>query len=196
MKTMITLSGGLDSTFVLWQHFQQNPTDEPFVLHINLINKGEPRYERELIACRNIVNYFRNKGYKMTFYASPVFNYGNLPRITIKDIQIVAMFQAIVLKTPQYQSINECKLGWHKGEVNSDEINRGYRVKAMFESLEVGRPIELLFPIEHMTRAEMISQLPKELLSLISSCRKPISNKPCGKCKTCKEFLNEKQKPL
>jgi 7-cyano-7-deazaguanine synthase in queuosine biosynthesis len=143
------------------------------------------------------LNYFRCKGLKNYKYlGNTVFDYGSLPRIMIKDIQIVAMFKAVILKTPQFLDVNNVLLSWHKGEVNRQDINRGYRVKAMFNALEVNREITLEFPIEHKTRAQMVAELPKELLSYVWSCRKPLNGKPCNKCKTCKEYVEEGLSPL
>lgn len=196
MATLITLSGGLDSTYVLWQHLKDNPNEETFVFHVELFHPKEDRLYSEKKACQLIVNHLRELGYKFHYIQGPSFSYGKLPRITIKDIQIMAIFKAIVLKTPAYKHIDTIKFGWHKGEVNRDDINKGFRVRKMFEALEVDRDIKFVFPIENMTRKEMVETLPDELLRYVKSCRKPQNYKPCMTCKTCKEYLEEGLKPL
>jgi hypothetical protein len=129
-KTLITLSGGLDSTYVLYEHLKNNPTENTLVFHLELIHNKEKRNKEELNACSNIVKELRKMGYtNFDYIGDSVFDYGSLPRISIKDIQIIAMFKAIILKTPQYSSIDTIKFGWHSGEVNREDINKGYRVK-------------------------------------------------------------------
>jgi 7-cyano-7-deazaguanine synthase in queuosine biosynthesis len=197
-KTLITLSGGLDSTFVLYQHLKDNPYDPTLVMHINLRHSAEDRLTKEQESCNNIVKELRKMGMRNFEYIQfPIFDYGELQRITIKDIQIVAMFKAIVLKSPQYETITKIKFGWHKGEVNREDINKGYRVRKMFEALELDRDIDFIFPIENMTRAELWKQLPARLKAHVSSCRKPKANgKPCYSCKTCFEYLAENLNPI
>lgn len=197
MRALLALSGGLDSTYVAWKFLKENPNSTLIVFHVNLRHDKEDRLTKEKQAVMNILNYFRCKGLKNYKYlGNTTFDYGSLPRIMIKDIQIVAMFKAIILKTPQFADVETVLLSWHKGEVNREDINRGYRVKNMFQALEVNREITLEFPIEHKTRAEMVAELPKELLSYIWSCRKPLNGKPCNKCKTCKEYIEEGLSPL
>jgi 7-cyano-7-deazaguanine synthase in queuosine biosynthesis len=196
MATLITLSGGLDSTFVLWQHLTEHPEEETVVFHIELRHKKEDRLQQERMACKQLVKELQKMGHKFTYIEGPRFDYGNLPRITIKDIQIVAMFKAIVLKSPQWHHINTIKFGWHKGEVNRDDINKGYRVRKMFEALEVDREIDFVFPIENTTRKEMVKQLPPDILKWVRSCRKPMFNNPCRNCKTCREYMAEGLEPL
>lgn len=193
---LLALSGGLDSTYVLWDWLRSNPRDKIYVFHVCLRHQAENREAIERAAYNNILIELSKMGLtNFIDLGHTQFNYGTLPRITIKDIQIVAMFKAVILKT--YQDIDTVLLSWHKGEVDRDDIKRGYRVKSMLKALEVNRPIKLEFPIEHTTRFEMVSKLPKELLSLVHSCRKPkVGRKTCGECKTCLEYLNENLTPL
>ncbi|HRN79988.1 MAG TPA: hypothetical protein PKY29_04515 [Ferruginibacter sp.] len=142
------------------------------------------------------MNYIRSIGYTNFIYHESTFNYGTLPRISVKDIQIVSLFTAIIVKTPQYNSIRNLILPWHQGEVNASEINRGYRVRKMIEALEVPTEIKFHFPLEHLTREEMAAALPTELLNSVHSCRKPTPQKPqCGTCKTCLEYIERVLNP-
>lgn len=197
MKALLALSGGLDSTYVAWKWLTENPHGHLVMFHVDLYHAAEDRLEAEKAAVENILNYFHSQGLNnFTYLGNTIFSYGKLPRITIKDIQIVAMFKAIILKTPRFQRINTVLLSWHKGEVNREDINRGHRVKTMFKALEVGREIKLEFPIEHKTRKEMVEEMPLPLRRLVSSCRKPKEGKPCYTCKTCREYIQEGIRPL
>jgi 7-cyano-7-deazaguanine synthase in queuosine biosynthesis len=197
MATLITLSGGLDSVYVLWQHLKDNPKEKTFVFHVELRHKAEDRLQTERVACQKIVQELQKMGLKKFRYIEGArFDYGDFPRITIKDIQIVAIFKAILLKTEHYGEIDTIKFGWHKGEVNRNDIDKGFRVRKVFEALEVNREIKFEFPIENMTRKDMVEQLPPELLKHVRSCRKPTFSKPCGRCATCREYLDVGLQPL
>lgn len=192
---LISLSGGLDSTYCLYDFLKNNPDKKIVVHHINLRHNAEDRLEVEKEAVKRILDWLRGKKLNNFIYHESSWDYGSLPRIAIKDIQIVSLFAAVILKTHGYQNINKIILSWHKGEVNREDINRGFRVKAMLKTAEVDRDIELLFPIEFMTRREMIRKMPNELVSMVRSCRHPKPN-PCENCKTCNEYIAEGLTPL
>lgn len=188
ITTLLHFSGGQDSTYVAYKWLKNNP-DEVIVLHhVNLYHKAENRLVQEKKAVKNILDYFRRNGLTNFIYHESSFSYGDLPRTPIKDIQIVSMFSAIIFKTAIYQSIDKLLLSWHKGEVNREDIKKGFRVRKMLEALEVDRDIDFVFPIENTTRREMFDNMPLCLTKLVWSCRKPKNNKHCGKCKTCLEL--------
>lgn len=189
--TLLNFSGGMDSTYVLYHWLKENPNETILLHHINLHHPAENRIEQEQTAVKNILNWLKRKGMYNFIYHQSSFDYGSLPRISIKDIQIVALFSGIILRTPQYKSINKILFSWHKGEVDDESIRQGYRVKAMFTALEIPIP-EFEFPIQHLDRRDMAKKMPKELLRLTHSCRKPLPSRNCGICKTCKELKKAK----
>jgi len=190
MDTLLHFSGGQDSTYVLYQWLKNNPTKKLLVHHINLHHPAEPRSMGEKKAVKKILNWLRKNGFKNFVYYESSFDYGTLPRIAIKDIQIVALFSGIILRSPQFKTIKNILLPWHKGEVNASHINRGFRVVDMLEGLDVPKDdYNLIFPIEHLSRQQMADNMPKELLQLCHCCRRPKPNgKNCGSCRTCKEL--------
>lgn len=189
-KWLLHLSGGLDSTFALWNFL--NTTDEDIIIHhLNLRHKKEDRLHQERMAVMGVISYLNDNGYggRISYYESS-FDYGNLPKITVKDIQIVSLFTAIILKTPTMKSVENLILSWHKGEVHDVEIHKGFRVKKMLKALEVDRKINFHFPIAEFDRKYMMENLPADLLKAVHSCRKPtLDKRVCGKCKTCMEYI-------
>ena len=189
ITTLIHLSGGQDSTYCLLNWLREHRDETILVHHVELRHQAENRLEHERRAVKQIINYLHIKGYSNLKYYDSVFSYGNLPRISIKDIQIVSLFTGIILRTPGFEDIRTIILPWHQGEVNADEINRGFRVKAMLRALELDPDkYEFVFPVEHKTRAEMAADMPQELLRLCHCCRTPSNGYHCGKCKTCMEL--------
>jgi 7-cyano-7-deazaguanine synthase in queuosine biosynthesis len=188
--TLLHFSGGQDSTYALYSYLRDNPKKHLLVHHVNLNHKAEDRVNQEAAACKKIMRWLRANGYGNFTYLESSFSYGDLPRISIKDIQVVAMFTGIILRTTEYKHIKKVILSWHRGEVNAPEIGRGYRVKKVLKGLDVEEDrYELLFPIEHLTRQDMAEDMPSTLLGLCHCCRKPVGNKSCGRCKPCKELI-------
>lgn len=190
-NTLLHLSGGMDSTYCLWKRLTDYPEERILVHHVKLRHRAEDRMLPEERACQEIIQWLRAQGLHNFEFMQSHFEYGDLPRISIKDIQIVTMFSGIILRTPEIEGIERIILPWHKGEVNNDENNKGYRVKAMLQALESPK-VELQFPIENMTRADMAKDMPRELLALCSFCRRPNEAGPCRKCKTCHEMIEAK----
>jgi len=187
LTTLLHLSGGQDSTYVAWKWLKDNPDEVLLIHHVNLLSGAENRMAQENRAVRKILEFLRSEGLDNFVYHESDFNYGSLPRISIKDIQICTVFSSIILRTPQFKNIKRILLSWHKGEVNDPGINRGYRVKAMLKAFEI-EGIELEFPIEHHTRRMMADEMPDKLLALCHTCRRPDRKGSCGKCKTCLEM--------
>lgn len=191
ITTLLHFSGGQDSTYVAYKWLKEHPDEILLLHHVNLKHEAENRLMVERTAVHNSLNYFKRIGLSNFIYLESSFDYGDLPRISIKDIQIVALFTSVILKTPQYNTIDKLLLSWHKGEVNREDIRKGYRVRKMLDALEVDRPIEFVFPIEYMTRKEMFNDTPKELMKYMWSCRKPKNGSHCSSCKTCRELKEE-----
>jgi hypothetical protein len=193
---LIHLSGGLDSTYVLYKHLQENPNKTVLVHHVNLHHPAEDRLETENKAVHQILDWMKNNVSSNFVYHESTFGYGSLPRIAIKDIQIISLFSAIILRTANFSRIKEIKFGWHQGEVSNNDALRGLRVSKMLKALEA-KPVKFTFPIANVSRKTMYEELPSELLALIKSCRKPhLLGGPCYECKTCKEYLEVGIKPL
>lgn len=188
ITTLLHFSGGQDSTYVAYKWLKENPNETLLLHHVKLHHIAENRVDLEQMAVDRILHWFRENGLNNFIYEESSFSYGTLPRISIKDIQIVSVFTSIILRTPNYKTIDKLLLSWHSGEVHREDINKGFRVRKMLEALEVPREIKFIFPIEYKTRKEMFDDMPKDLSKLIWSCRKPIHGKMCGRCHTCGEF--------
>jgi 7-cyano-7-deazaguanine synthase in queuosine biosynthesis len=188
ISTLLHLSGGQDSAYVAYKWLKENPDERILLHHINLRHSKEDRLIHEKKAVKDIINYFKSVGLRNFLYKESSFDYGTLPLITIKDIQIVSLFTGIILKTSNFKSIDKLLLAWHEGEVNREDIKKGYRVRNMLTALDVEKPIEFIFPIEFMNRKQMFDDMPIELTRLVSSCRIPNNGRHCGTCKTCVEL--------
>jgi hypothetical protein len=184
---LLHFSGGQDSTYVLWKWLTSNPSKKLLVHHVELYHAHENRMREEAKAVKDILQWLQKNGINNFRYHESKFSYGTLPRIALKDIQIIALFTGIILRTTNFGKISKLLLSWHKGEVDSSEIKRGIRVKKILTALDID-DVTFEFPIEHMTREQMAAEMPAELLQLCWTCRRPINARACGVCKTCKEL--------
>lgn len=185
--TLLHLSGGQDSVYVAWKWLTEHPNEVLFLHHINLYHSAENRLDHERKAVQSVLEWFLDNGIENWVYYESTFSYGNLPRISIKDIQICTVFTAIIAKTQQFSNVKTLLLSWHKGEVDRVDINRGFRVKAMLKAFEIDW-LKIEFPIIDHTRKQMADEMPKELLERVHFCRSPLKNRNCGVCKTCREY--------
>lgn len=186
--TLLHLSGGQDSTYTAYHWLKDHPDETLLIHHVLLSHRFEDRLKEEKVAVTNILNYFKQNKLTNFIYEESSFGYGTLPRISIKDIQVVSVFSGIILRTPAFKNINTLLLSWHKGEIDDVEINRGFRVRNMLTALDCVGKIKLEFPLMNLTREDMANNMPIELLKLCACCRRPRNGKHYGTCKTCKEL--------
>lgn len=196
------LSGGLDSCYMLYYYLTQTDHDI-HAHHISLRYPSEPRWAEEDIASRKIVEYCRS--IRAFDYTESRFDIG-FKRYVGRDSDTQLLVAAKV--APNLHGEVHVALGWENSDFEL-EVNQ-HRAKnkitenlwnALCESIDyqMGEHISrtLLFPLMemNMTKATMMTALPKELLEITWSCRRPVRDEnghsfPCGKCKPCQTILN------
>lgn len=187
-ESLIFLSGGLDSTFVCWKLLKENKDKRYLIVHCNMQNFcNREKFERE--ATKSILDNLKNDGLNNFDFLECGFDYGTLKNI-VKDIELWGFLQATIFRNEKDYTIKNiviCK--------SADDANlAGYeeRSKRRYNLIEamLGYVPEFKYPIEHLTRKEMIDELPENYLNEISFCRKPgVHGKACNKCATCKETI-------
>jgi hypothetical protein len=178
---LIQLSGGLDSTYCLYDWLKNNPDKFIVVHHINLINH-EGRCDLEKKAVYNILNWFDSKGLNNYFYLENTFDYGNL-RFIIKDVEVCGFHIGAILRNKRWKSINEVIMPIYEPEI----ANRQKRAAAIAKLVSMRKNLLLSYPIKNKTKSFVLDGMPKELINLCWYCRNPVNSKTCGKCKTCKD---------
>ncbi|NJO65383.1 MAG: hypothetical protein HC836_47005 [Richelia sp. RM2_1_2] len=193
MKYLLFFSGGIDSTAVLYKMLQDEPTAEIDVVHLVLKNQ-ENRWEQELVACRNIVDWFKHQGHTFN-YVEQVFEYTISSNSFPYDTSVVGFYAAHLIQSKSYDYVTS-------GVVASDDqtwqgqFRTSVRTSIYFStalSISPCKPIVAWkYPLIGMTKKEIIKNfLPKDLLELTFSCRAPLQDStPCGSCVACNE-INE-----
>jgi len=185
-STLIQLSGGIDSTYVLWKWLKENPNEYCVVHHINIINY-EKRNQKELEAVDKILKWLDSQGLKNYFYLENTFDYGNFTSVVF-DVEVCGFNAGIILRANRWNSIKNVIL-----PVYSAEVDREHRRREVMSIMAL-RDLDVFYPICNMEKWQLIDEIPKELLELTWWCRVPYNDKPCKRCFTCEEVKKSLEK--
>ena len=182
-------SGGLDSTAMLVKLLEETP-EELRVHHIRLANR-ESRADAEQAAVERIVAWCR-KRYRPFRYSESALDFTALEAIPIDYVCIAFVASQVAIDTPRCNRVAVAALSR-----DTDIENRSARQRRVFEALydcyrarKLGEPqVEWIYPVYHETKQALAARLPRELVELTWSCRRPVREagvfRPCGVCKAC-----------
>lgn len=185
--TLINFTGGLDSTYALWNYLKNNPNEWFLVHHCNLKNH-QKRDVEEIKAVKNILNELKRMGYNNFDYVETTFDYGTTNTM-IHDIEVIGFLTAVLLRD------NRRRIGAVSITASADDFTqKSYPLRAetrfrIINTTTRGVEPNYDYPIKHLTRKDMIETLPPNLLKLIWYCRKPKASQRCGKCSTCTKTI-------
>jgi 7-cyano-7-deazaguanine synthase in queuosine biosynthesis len=180
-------SGGLDSTAMLVK-LLAGSGDELRVHHIRMVNR-EKRDLAEQRAVEAIVAWCGAR-YRPFRYSESALDFSGLEAIPIDYLSIAFVACQVAIDTPGCDRIALGALA-----ADTDIANRSARQKRVFDEMyacyrarKLGEPhVEWIYPVFHTPKAELAAALPRELLDLTWSCRRPLEGlRPCGTCKACR----------
>ena len=190
MTTLVMFSGGLDSTAMLVKLLAES-RDELRVHHIRMINR-EKRDLAEYRAVQAIAAYCRGR-YRPFRYSDSALDFSGLEAIPIDYLSIAFVACQVAIDTPGCNRIAVGALA-----ADTDIADRSARQQRVFDEMyacyrarKLGEPrVEWVYPVYHTPKAELAASLPRALLDLTWSCRRPVDGyRPCGACKACKVRL-------
>jgi len=183
-------SGGLDSTAMLVKLLEETK-EELRVHHIRMANK-EGRDGAEQAAVERIVGWCRDR-YRPFRYSESALDFTALEAIPIDYLCIAFVACQVAIDTPGCNRIAVAALSR-----DTDIENRSARQRRVFETLyecyrarKLGEcEVQWIYPVYPSTKAELAARLPRQLVDLTWSCRRPVreSNgefRACGTCKAC-----------
>ena len=182
-------SGGLDSTAMLVQLLTE--TDEPLRVHHIHMQNAEGRSGAEQAATEAIVAFCRAR-YRPFRYSESGLDFRGLEAIPIDYISIAFVACQVAIDTPGCRRIAVGSLAR-----DTDIENRSARQRQVFDTMyacyrarKLGEPsVEWVYPVYRRGKDELAASLPRELLELTWSCRRPVREgsryRPCGACKAC-----------
>lgn len=192
MGTLLMLSGGADSAAALIKLLSDN--DEPVFAHHIVIRDLESatRHKAENLACDRVVKYCREHYRDFVFTKSlwdfplPYFGW-NLTLCAFVGARVLRSFPAARITRYAVGIIDEPHtLGMWKERV--EEARATFYAGLITARLDY-QP-EIVWPVAHMTKSEVLDSLPAELAKTVSFCRNPVEMwgnrfRPCGKCISC-----------
>ena len=174
MTTLVMFSGGLDSTAMLLKLLAETQ-DELRVHHIRMANR-EARAAAEQTAVERIVGWCRER-YRPFRYSESALDFTALEAIPIDYLSIAFVACQVAIDTPGCNRIAVAALSR-----DTDIENRSARQRRVFDALydcyrarKLGEPrVDWIYPVYHATKRELAARLPRELLELTWSCRRPV----------------------
>lgn len=192
-KVGVLFSGGLDSTYLIWDNLEKGNIVKP--IYIEITNNSE-----KLILEKNRVEricelFHKNYGdriervkYKLTFdvYPEDHLYFKQVP------IWIIAM-----LYTQQFY--DELQIGYVIGDDAISFLGDFKKLYKQYNKINDNKLIPLKFPLKKKSKMEINEELPSEYKNLVVSCESPklintnvdvYQYEPCGKCPPCVKILN------
>ena len=187
METLVNISGGVDSMYCAWKVLKENK-EETFLLHHVLRDKNI-RVRKEKTAVDSCLRYFRNEGLiNFKYVENTCYKLGEGVK-TIQDIEMVGIFTAIILRS--FPSIKKVVISANKEDLVQGRLY-DLRSKTRFETIHAlsrNKEVEYLYPIKDLTKKEITKLIPRNLLKVCWSCRKPdVNGIACGKCQPCRRM--------
>jgi 7-cyano-7-deazaguanine synthase in queuosine biosynthesis len=176
---LLNLSGGVDSTYAAWLLLSQG---ERLLIHHCVLRNHERRDVKESQAVKAVLNWFSRQGFTRWQYVETGFDYGNT-RFIIPDIEVIRFITGLVLRRRSLRHITTVVASGIAEDPVLDAAEKA-RIHGIMEAA-AKRPVELIRPIRHMSKADIIAAMPPELFALTWYCRRPHNGGPCGKCRTC-----------
>jgi 7-cyano-7-deazaguanine synthase in queuosine biosynthesis len=190
MATLVMFSGGLDSTAMLVKLLAET-REELRVHHIRMANREE-RADAEQAAVERIVAWCRSR-YRPFRHSESALDFRELEAIPIDYLCIAFVACQVAIDTPGCNRIAVAALAR-----DTDIENRSARQRRVFETLhecyrarKLGEPnVRWIYPVYDATKAQLAARLPRQLVDLTWSCRRPVQEsngvfRPCGTCKAC-----------
>lgn len=186
--SLLLLSGGIDSVQVLHARCVAGLATRT---HFVRLSNWEGRANAESRAVRAALAWFRRKGFgHLITHTESSFNYGGL-RYVVRDHNIWGLMAGIILANPKNAHITKVLRTFHRDSVRGgrDSAHGRAAERAWAETVtRIGHgDIEFVYPQEGMTKGEIMSALPDDLLALTWYCRRPLRGQPCHECHTCKQ---------
>jgi 7-cyano-7-deazaguanine synthase in queuosine biosynthesis len=191
MRTLVMLSGGLDSTAALW-HVLNHPEDygQVHVHHIHIQNL-EARWKAEAAAVQAVLAYMKQYAPSPFTTSESAINTPHFGGKFLFDTEIVSFITGYMTsRDPQIRKVIIGATGTDFAMGISQAVTRGKAIHNAFHSKDADHSAAIKeYPHRDLTKEEVYKTLPPELAALTWSCRTPRykDGKPieCGRCKTC-----------
>lgn len=195
MDTILMFSGGVDSTYCAWDYLRKHPDKTLLLYHIDFYNwEGRAPYEKK--AVEDMLAWFRANGLGNFEFIRSSMDYGDIRHINF-DVISLAIFTGTALRVPKYKSIKFIITStsleeYNYGNPTEEYWDRHNRKEGITRLAAYREDLEWVRPITHLSKRDMLDEMPEGLSKLCWYCRRPKDGKPCGVCHTCKRVAKSK----
>jgi len=183
--TMINFSGGIDSVYAA---YDQLKSGKMVLLHHCVLKSKTNRWQQEKKAVNHAINYFKKNGLNNFAYVETSFDYGKITYM-IYDVELIGFLTGLVLRNPKYNSVKTVIISVNANDPSALDRNTPRRVRAnSLTNTLLERSVDFEYPYVSLTKKNMISGLPRDLLLGLWWCRTPRGNSKCGRCRPCMEI--------
>jgi len=212
MTTLVALSGGLDSSWVLW-HLLSTTKTAVVAFHLNLVCVLD-RHVPEEEAADKVVVWCEKNVRPLEWYKKATLDMGDLMAWTDGPLIAVPAVAAMI-NHPDTDTIatgrcpDECD-GFNDLCADQQPSLPGFNVVAGVAWKHIfarvgkgrsrnGRELKIIEPAMDagVSKSEMRNQMPKELYDMTWSCHAPVKtfagHRPCNECRSCR--LREGESP-
>ena len=184
MKTLLNLSGGIDSTYVAYKWLKEHPKEKLLIHHCSLRTREE-RWKKEDEAASNIIQWLKENGLDNFEYIESVMDNRQI-KPSMWDSSIMAVFTAMIVNSYGVTQVlnNTPKDEYTRlGQGILQMLSRARQIRQAITS----KPLDTVFMLKDMSKRQIIESMPKELFELCWYCRIPQGDETCGQCHTCKQ---------
>jgi|SRR5690606_3936515 len=188
-NTLLLLSGGLDSAYCLWKHVR---TGQPIRTHHVVLADHEGRQEVERVATQRVLAWVHAKvpgSRALIQHTESRVSFGDLRWIP-KNYHLWAYWTGVIMAAPSGRAITDIILPRHSdafaGGPTGPSARRSDTAYKGHVKLIAGREPVLRYPMAHLTKAQVIADMPQGLIDASWWCRTPRNGTRCHKCATCK----------
>lgn len=187
MDTLLNFSGGIDSTYVLYNWLKSNPDKKILVHHIHIRNR-ENRFDKEAESVQKILEWLRKKGLDNFEYIESVFDYRQTKGLCLDGL-VINFFTALISEGyPEIRYTLLCTPLDEKLRLGHNLDSRRRRYESLRNAVGVGVNLSAKEVVIDMFKQEIIAALPPDLYELTWYCRRPQEDgSTCGECHTCKQ---------
>ena len=193
---LMGLSGGLDSVYVLYRWLAANPDKRLLVHHCRLTNRFG-RQPLETAAARGAVEWCRAHGLDNFDYIETSIDVGDLRNLPYDEF-LLTVLNGVILRDERYRDIPVLLMPTPKDEYTrlGGRLTKRRAKSRRIRSEFVKTGIQTQYPIEHMTKEEVVAACPADLRALSWSCRAPTpEGERCHTCHTCRQLDAAKVQP-
>ena len=200
--TLISLSGGIDSTYYLWKWLTENKTETILVHHCEYFSYGPQRGTYEQLAVGKIIawlkeNKLTNFHYVQTRWGGIPYPYHDIVGTSVPAGLVCASYpdvHTVLLPYwyPEIQKVNHLLVDGEVPDIHPMPDHRFWKARNVFMALagnRKARTIKHHIRYHNKQKHEIIAEMPESLLALTWFCRRPKDGKICRTCESCTNII-------